>query len=242
MTKRERVQYQMFLRVRDFGATHSGRFPESSTGGQLFATVARATAQIEAQSSARFKAGSEGRHGKVARLAMWEWMRDIARTSRGVSRQDASRRTALRVPLKANDEVLLAAARVFLEQGTLVSDTFVQLGLDANWHDAFKATIDTFEASLKDRRSGRYGVSAAHASIKASLAEGFDALHTLDVVVANSLKGDPALMPAWLRGRRVVDTRGNDVTTEAARPDVSSSNTAPAVPPAASDDELKKAS
>ena len=229
MTKRERVQYQMFLRVPDFGATHNDRFPESSTGGQLFATVARAAAQIEAQSSARFKAGSEGRHGKVARVAMWGWMRDIARTSRSVSRQDASRRTALRVPLKANDEALLTAARVFLEQGTLVSDAFVQLGLDANWHDTFKSTIDTFEASLKDRRSGRYGVSAAHASIKASLAEGFDALHTLDVVVANSLKGNPALIPAWLRCRRVVDNRGSDGTTETAQPDASS-------------DELRKAS
>ena len=94
----------------------------------------------------------------------------------------------------------------------------------------FKATIDAFEASLTDRRAGRYGVSAAHASIKAALAEGFDAIRTLDVVVANSLKGDPALMPAWLRCRRIVT------------PEAASSTPAPAVPASATDAALKKAS
>ncbi len=225
----------MFLRVDDFVAKHSDRFPRSSTGGQMLARLARAIAQIEAQDSARFTAVAEGRHGTAARAAVKEWMRTIARTSRDVSRRQATRSVPLRMPSKVNDEALLAAARAFLDRGTRESEAFVQLGLDANWHDAFRAALDTFEGSLKDRRSGRYGASAAHASIKAALADGTDAIRTLDVVVANTLKGDPVLTPVWQRCRRIV-------TTEAAQPDASPANTAPSVPASQTDDALKQAS
>ena len=47
MKKQQRFKYEMFVRVRDFGAAHAALFPEATTGGQAFARVLAATAAIE---------------------------------------------------------------------------------------------------------------------------------------------------------------------------------------------------
>jgi hypothetical protein len=60
-------------------------------------------------------------------------------------------------------------------------------------------------------------VSAARAAIDAALDAGFDALHTLDVVVTNTLKDDPVLTAAWRRARAIVEGRPKkdaETTTE----------------------------
>jgi hypothetical protein len=39
MTRKDRVRYEMFSRVRQFGNTHGKQFAETSIGGKAFATV-----------------------------------------------------------------------------------------------------------------------------------------------------------------------------------------------------------
>ena len=46
MTKEQRFKYQMFVRVRDFGVVHAALFPEASKGGQAFARVSKAVAEV----------------------------------------------------------------------------------------------------------------------------------------------------------------------------------------------------
>jgi hypothetical protein len=208
MTKHERVRYEMFLRVRDFGTMHRDRFPEASKAGQMFAHVADAVAQIEAQGLARLQAVRGGRAGKAAaRKAMCEWMLVIGRAARDVARTGTGLSAGLRLPKRRSDAALVTAARLFLETCQPVSDELIQLGLSANWVSELTAAIDAFEDRRSSRRAGRYGVSAARAAIDAALDAGFDALHTLDVVVTNTLKDDPVLTAAWRRARAIVEGR-----------------------------------
>ena len=69
MTKAERVRYEMFLRVRDFGHAHRDMFPESSTGGRSFATIARAVAEIESHVAKKRVTAKDGRQEKAGHLA-----------------------------------------------------------------------------------------------------------------------------------------------------------------------------
>ena len=49
MTRQQRFKYEMFVRVRDFGAAHAALFPEASKGGQAFARVLAAVAALDEQ-------------------------------------------------------------------------------------------------------------------------------------------------------------------------------------------------
>ena len=47
MTRDQRFKHEMFVRVSDFGTANRAAFPESSTGGNMFAQVSTAVAEIE---------------------------------------------------------------------------------------------------------------------------------------------------------------------------------------------------
>lgn len=221
MTKVERVRYEVLLRVKDFGIKHRDRFPELSRAGQVFARVAQAVADIEAHMLARLQAVRDGRKGKAAaRARVWQWMLSIARTARDVVRRGPGGDTTFKMPRRTSDVSLLAAARLFLDDASLMSEELIALGLPGNWQSDFGVAIDTFEEQMRGRRDGRYGVATARTGIRTALADGFDALRTLDVIVANTLKDDTPLLAGWERSRRVVDGR--------ARPDADATS-----PPAA---------
>lgn len=206
MTRFQRVRYEMFLRVRDFGITHRDLFPESSRGGRSFAKVAEATSLVETHSVARLLAAHDGRRGKAAaRAVVRRWMLSIARTARDVARTTSGGNRKLRMPHRTADVALLTSARMFLDDGAPLSGAFIELGLPANWVSEFRAAVDTFEDQLRGRRAGRSGVAAANAGIKAALKDGFIAIHTLDVIIANTLTTDPVLLAVWARGRRIVE-------------------------------------
>jgi len=51
MTRKDRVRYEMLLRIRDFGKAHHELFPESKSGHQAFGIVARAIEQVDGHTS-----------------------------------------------------------------------------------------------------------------------------------------------------------------------------------------------
>jgi hypothetical protein len=222
MTRVERVRYEVLLRVKDFGIKHRDRFPELSKAGQVFARVAQAVADIEAHMLASLQAVRDGRKGKTAaRARVQEWMLTIARTARDVVRRGPGGDTTFKMPRRTSDVSLLASARLFLDDTRPMSEELIALGLPENWQGEFSLAIDGFEEQMRGRRDGRYGVATARTGIKTALNEGFDALRTLDVIVANTLKDDAPLLAGWERSRRVVEGRSKpdaDATSPPAAP------------------------
>ena len=60
MTRMEMRRYGMLGRVRDFGQAHRDLFPESSVGGQAFATVAAAVAELSDHAVAKMSSRARG--------------------------------------------------------------------------------------------------------------------------------------------------------------------------------------
>ena len=208
MTKRERVRYEALLRVRDFGNAHADLFPESSLGGQAFAKVTQATAQIDAHVVAKPLAAADGQHSKaVARAAVTEAMQAIANTARGLVETAPKRDRKLRMPKRTADVAVLQAGRRFVGEAEAVRDQLLALGLPPAWLTKLREATDDLEAAMQKRRSGREAVSAAQKGIAAALTLASSALRTLDIVVPNTIAHDPVLVGAWERDRRVVEGR-----------------------------------
>ena len=90
MTRQQRYRYEMFVRVRDFGAAHKELFPESSTGGQWFAEVSGAVAAIDGHLKNRIVAVADSRRVKsTTRAAVLDYMKTIALTARQVTKTDS---------------------------------------------------------------------------------------------------------------------------------------------------------
>ena len=93
MTRQQRFKYEMFVRVRDFGAAHAALFPESSKGGQAFARVSSAVAEIDEHMKNHVLGRAEARRVKAAtRGAVYEYMKTIAMAARRVTQRGAGGR------------------------------------------------------------------------------------------------------------------------------------------------------
>ena len=66
MTVLETRRYAMLARIRDFGEVHRDLFPESSEGGQAFATVAAAVTKLGTHTRSRMTSTREGQRARVA--------------------------------------------------------------------------------------------------------------------------------------------------------------------------------
>lgn len=98
MTKQKRRQYEMLMRVQDFGSTHQPLFPEGSLGAQALTELAESVAETTHQAVARQGAVGEGRHtrredpahvaGIRAAIGRGQW----AAPAGGLSRQHARAR------------------------------------------------------------------------------------------------------------------------------------------------------
>src|SRR4029078_5882861 len=89
MTREQNFQYEMFVRVRDYGIKQRGLFPESSTGGRAFARLTATMAALDEHLKNRALASQAARGVKAqTREALFDYMRDVAQAGRRVTRAE----------------------------------------------------------------------------------------------------------------------------------------------------------
>ena len=217
--KEERIRYEMFLRVRDFGAAHSELFHESSAGAESFARLGQVVSQMEEHAIAKQLAAKDGRTVKTAaRAAVRKRMLAIARTARRVAVRVPGVENKLQLPRLQSDAALLTAARTFLREVEPVANKLVHLGLPSTFLKEFTDAVSVFDNAIAGRRAGRAGVAAGQAGIDKTIAEAFDIIRTLDVAVANTLEDNSVLLAAWKRDRRVMLSPTKSDPTPASAP------------------------
>jgi len=210
----ERRQYQMLLRVRDFGDSFGGRFPPSSVARDNFAAVAAAIKELDAQDVAHMSASLSARAERkdAARQALLARLQAISLTAR-VLRQDASGLVEqFEVPAAAADQTLLTAGRKFARDAEAFSSQFIAHGMPATFLADLNALVDRFESALRERGLGSEARRAASLTTKALLASGLAAVRSLDAVVNNHLGDDEVARAVWARERRVVYPRRTEAT------------------------------
>jgi hypothetical protein len=208
MTRMEMRRYAMLARVRDFGQAHRDLFPESSVGGQAFATVAAAVAELSDHAVAKMSSAREGIRAKTeARHGLIERLEAIVRTARAIAVDRPGFDDSFRLPRQHSDEALVTIARVFVQDAEATKDQFVAHGLADTFLAELQKLLEKFEQAARDREAGRSARIAAHAGIERALLAGLAAVRKLDVVVANQLQHDLAALAVWEGERRLDSPR-----------------------------------
>ena len=98
----EKRQYEMFVRVRDFGLAQGDRFPESTLGGDAFAAVDAAVDALNRHAATQFSSRREARSGASTDAAEYRalvaTLDAISRTARAVALDTAGVEGRFRVP------------------------------------------------------------------------------------------------------------------------------------------------
>lgn len=213
MTRMEMRRYAMLGRIRDFGQAHRDLFPASSVGGQAFATVAAAVAELGEHAVAKLSSVREGFRAKAeARLALIDRLEAIARTARAIAVDRPGFDDPFRLPRQQSNEALVTIARVFIQDAEATKDQFVAHGLAETFVADLQKRLETFEQTARDCDTGRNARVVAHAGIERALLAGLAAVRKLDVIVANQLQHDSTALAVWEVERRLEIGRRPRVT------------------------------
>lgn len=248
MTRRQRYQYEMFARLRDFGMAHKELFPESSVAGLGFAKVIAAVAAIDEYLKNRVIARAEARRVKATtRETVFEAMKAIAHAARRATRAEPGA-SPFRVPRRRSIKAELSTARAFLVEAAKRQEQFAKLGLPATFVTDFQVQVDQLQRAVDIRTGSRALRKEAQAGIETVIRDGFEAILDLDVAVAAATRQDPIRLAAYRSARRI-DGRRASATRSAGKPsttDPVSAGPAPAEPatssPAPADPESRMAS
>lgn len=198
----------MFVRVRNFGVANGDVFPESSGGSQAFDVLAGAAVAIEEHLTRRAEARARARKVRSStRMAVTNYMKAIAATGRRAADADSGVHP-FRMPSRRSAAVLLATARLFMEEAERRRDSFVILGMPPTFITDFQRLVRELEQAIEVQQDSRASRHMAQAGIQMALLRGTDALRTLDVVVANVLRGDPVRLAQW-HGARHIEGQGS---------------------------------
>ena len=205
MKKTQRVRYEMFGRVRNFGIANREVFPESSAGGQKFGLLAAVVDAIEDHLTRRTQARTEARKVNAAtRAAVIRTMKAIASTGRQAVVGETGI-SPFRMPRSQATATVLAAARYFMAEAERRKDKFVELGMPPAFLTDFAQQVEALEAAIGVQQDSRAARRQASAGIDSSIDRGNALVAQLDVTVTNAIHPDPVRLGAWLGARSVDD-------------------------------------
>ena len=228
----ERRQYEMLVRVRDFGDRYGHLFPTSSVARENFAAVAATIKELDAQDVTHMEASVTARaHRKeLARETLLARLQAISQTARVLAKDTAGLDQQFEVPTKPTDRAVVTTGRKFARDAAAFSSQFLAQGMPVAFLADLNALIDSFERALRDRGLGHEARRAARASTQAALSSGLAAVRSLNAIVTNHLRDDAVTRIVWDRERRIVYPKRTEVSPEpavtAAAPDSPTGNKA----------------
>lgn len=217
MTRQQRFKYEMFVRVRDFGAANAALFPEASKGGQAFARVLAAAAKVEDQLKEHVLGQGEARRIKAAtRDAVYDQLKTIAAAARRFTRAESGA-NPFQLPSRRNLATVLSTARAFMQSAESRKAEFEKFGLPSTFIADFGAQVSQLQQAADVRLSAKTARGRAQAGIEVAIADGLDAVRDLDVVVAIATRqADPVTYAAWTAARRIEGQNRAPAVAEAA--------------------------
>jgi hypothetical protein len=206
MNALERRQYEMLVRVRDFGESYGERFPASTVARENFAAVAAAIKELDAQDVAHLAASLSARAERkdMARQVLLARLQAVSQTARVLRQDNSALVQQFEVPAPATDLTLLNTGRKFVRDAEGLSSHFIAHGMPVTFLTDLNALVDRFDSALRDRGLGREARRAARLSTRATVAAGLAAVRSLDAIVNNHLGDDEVTKAVWTRERRIV--------------------------------------
>jgi hypothetical protein len=200
----DRRRYEMLVRVRDFGASFGHLLPRAATD-QALGMLAAALQAIEAAHVAETSAFVSARAARkaAARRALSERLVLMQKAAGLLPGRRGEFRAHFDVPTRANDQVLLNAARQAVQQATPLAAEFIAHGMALTFPADIEALIEGFESALRERGMSRDEHVAARARIKGAMANGIRAVRTMDVIVGTHMARGSEARDVWAHSRRI---------------------------------------
>jgi len=206
MNAKERRQYEMLLRLRDFRNAHQELFAQSPVAQEAFGSLDSAINELTVTDLLKMSASASARtdRKKRTRQTLIEVLTKVSQLVR-VLRARGKNMPAFVLPASRNDQTLLSTARQFAHDGAAFEAEFANHGV------APKLIADTaaaFEAAVSDRGMKRADAVGARARIGELLTDAFLDVRRLDLIVDSELAGNNPLREVWRQARRVEAVRG----------------------------------
>jgi hypothetical protein len=198
----------MLRRVRDFGAENAADFPAASIGGQGFANIAAAVADLETASGERAESQGESSQSTQRKANVREELREdlraIAMTARSIAVDtDSEIDEQFRLPRNNSDAELLATARGFALAAFPHEAEFVSFGLPVEFLTDLNADIIAYEEMITAGNAARSAGVAATAAIDEAIEKGMTALRRIEAVVRNKYSNNAEKLAAWTSAAHV---------------------------------------
>lgn len=206
MTKKQKVRYDMFIRVVQFLQDNAADFPTGVVAAQLAvltAVVDRLQILLGDQAAGLGDAKFEFNDKDTARENLREMLSEIARTAASMVYQFPGIDLKFRMPRGNNDADLLGKARAFLTEAAPHRGDFENYGMDTNFLTDLQTLIDAFEASLGETGTAIDSHVEATAEIGAETRKGMIAVRTIDAPVKNKYRTDVGKLAAWLSASHI---------------------------------------
>jgi hypothetical protein len=230
MTKKERVRFEMFIRVVQFIRDLGGIFPAGSIVAVQLAVleaVINTVQTLTGEQTTGLADASFGFNSKdTARENLREMLSEIARTARSMVYAFPGINLKFRMLQGDSDVKLLALGRSFLTEATPLKDAFLQYGMDSHSDEAthtdfltiLQELVDDFEQSLSAPGTAIDAHVEATAEIGAEIRKGMIAVRTMDGVIKNKFRNDVGKLAAWLSASHIEKISAAEKPTQPNQP------------------------
>jgi hypothetical protein len=207
MTGIERRQYEMLVRVRNFGETNRALFESSPVAQQTFLVVGAAIDDLGAADMRKMAASASARADRreTARKALRELLQNVAQLARTL-RAEGRTLPAFDLPRSKSAVTLLTAGRQFAVDVKPFDADFAGHGMGAA---QIASTTAAFEQAMNTQGTSRGEHVAARAHIRGSVAAAIRSVRRLDLIVANDLRDNHVIQAQWKQLRRLEDPRAS---------------------------------
>lgn len=205
MRIKQRRQYEMVLRVRDFGRTYGHVFRKTSMAPDAFRSIDAAVDELASAAVAKVSAALSSR-ADAKRRARENLDRLLVRASQlaRVLRAQGHTVPPFILPASKCDLEVLTVARHFARDAAALEANFSGHGMSSTM---IAAATDAFARAMSERGAGRADHTAALVRIREVLAGALLYVRRLDLIVANELAHDAVVTAVWKQTRRVGQVR-----------------------------------
>jgi hypothetical protein len=199
--------YEMILRVGDYGTEQATFFPSTSLAGELFARVRAAAVALGNELAKQVSGSTAARQGTsskaAAREALLDALQRIRRTARSMSATVPGIDSKFRIPRNATDQLLLGTAEAFVADATPLKDDFIRFAMPANFLTDLTEQVAEFRSALTQQQTGKGKSVMANAAMDDVRAAALADIRQLDAIVPNTFADDPPRLAAWMTARHV---------------------------------------
>jgi hypothetical protein len=215
MTGIEKRQFDMLVRVRNFGDTHHALFVSSPAAQQAFAAIVGVVDDVSSHAMKKTAAAANARSGRraAARRELRALLRKACRLARTL-RDDGRPVPSLALPATKNDVTAMTTGRYFAKEIAPFEEEFGSHGLGSA---RIAAATAAFKAAITQQNINRNDFIIAKTHIPERLRAGIRAARRLDLIVEDEHERDPVLSAQWKEARRL-DSRRTRVSASANPP------------------------